>query len=64
MEGEGLVTSKWKTSAHGPARRQYHITGRGISALHEMSAQLVRLKGQIESFLSRYKALKGENISE
>ncbi len=40
LETEGLVRSAWEASAHGPDRRIYALTGRGMEALHEQVAGL------------------------
>ena len=49
LEHEGAVTSSWRTSETGPARRVYQVTGTGedilrkwVSALEDTSISLAR----------------------
>jgi poly-beta-hydroxybutyrate-responsive repressor len=59
LEDEGLVSSAWESSAHGPDRRIYQLTRAGTEELHRRAKELARLKGTVDDFLSRY----GEFVS-
>lgn len=54
LESEGLVRSAWEASAHGPDRRIYALTGRGMEVLHEQIAGLRAGARVLEGFISRY----------
>jgi PadR family transcriptional regulator PadR len=54
LESVGAVTSTWKHSAAGPARRMYHLTPDGEDALEEWAATLAGTKRTVEGYLVRY----------
>lgn len=54
LESEGLVRSAWEASAHGPDRRIYALTGRGMEALHRQVSGLREGARVLEAFVSRY----------
>jgi len=57
MEKEGFVLSSWEAAESGPARRNYTITGEGLTALQEAVPKLKQQKRQIEDFLTEYHSL-------
>ena len=54
LEAEGMVRSAWQASAHGPDRRIYALTGRGMEALHQQVPALREGARVLERFVSRY----------
>jgi PadR family transcriptional regulator PadR len=54
LEGEGLVRSAWERSTHGPDRRIYALTSRGMEVLHEQVAALRATARLLEGLVSRY----------
>lgn len=54
LERHGLVASQWETSAVGPARRIYHITGLGQDVLDDHARRLERTHDSLHLFLDRY----------
>ncbi|MDQ1374210.1 MAG: PadR family transcriptional regulator, regulatory protein PadR [Actinomycetota bacterium] len=54
LEADGAVTSTWRHSAAGPARRMYHLTGEGEATLEEWAATLAGTKRTVEGYLVRY----------
>lgn len=57
MEREGLVSSRWETSAAGPARRTYTLTQAGWQWLHVWAAAIAESRLILSSYLQRYEAL-------
>lgn len=57
MEQEGLVSSGWEHGEYGPARRQYRLTGEGVSLLDRWAGALEERMKQIGSFISLYKRI-------
>jgi poly-beta-hydroxybutyrate-responsive repressor len=57
LERHGLVASQWETSAVGPARRTYHITGLGQDVLNDHVRGLERTHESLHLFLERYSRL-------
>jgi len=51
LEDIGLVASDW-AAAGGRRRRQYHLTPKGVKALHSQRADWSRLSGAIDAVLS------------
>ncbi len=56
LEREGHVRSGWQTSAHGPDRRIYSLTPRGIAHLHHDAQILHDLEAVLHDFTTRYRA--------
>ncbi len=54
LEREGLVHSRWETSAAGPARRTYTITPEGEDQLAAWSVAVEDARRNLELFLDRY----------
>ena len=54
LEKEGLVRSGWRRSDHGPRRRSYELTGRGVEELNERARDFAAGERRIDAFLSRY----------
>ena len=54
LEAEGLVRSAWEASAHGPDRRIYALTGRGMEELHRQVPALRAGARVLDAFVSRY----------
>jgi PadR family transcriptional regulator PadR len=54
MEREGLARSVWRSSATGPARRTYHLTAEGLSALDEVTREVRDTRRTLDAFLDRY----------
>jgi poly-beta-hydroxybutyrate-responsive repressor len=54
LEADAAVTSFWKHSAAGPARRMYQLTDAGEAALEEWAATLAGTKRTVEGYLVRY----------
>lgn len=54
LESEGLVHSAWERSTHGPDRRIYVLTGRGMEVLHEQVGALRETARVLERLVSRY----------
>lgn len=59
LEREGLVASRWETSAAGPARRNYEITAEGVDWLHAWAGALAESRRIVGLFLERYASLAG-----
>lgn len=57
MEREGLVTSRWETSATGPARRMYALTERGWRWLHVWATAIAQSRMILSTYLDRYETL-------
>lgn len=57
MEHEGLVASEWEASTLGPDRRRYSLTSLGRQRLETWAAGLDLLRGSLEGFLKRYRAV-------
>ncbi|MFZ5652071.1 MAG: PadR family transcriptional regulator [Bacillota bacterium] len=64
MEQDGLVASGWEHGEYGPARRQYRLTGEGISLLDRWAEILETRMKQIGNFISLYKRLNNDNSPE
>jgi PadR family transcriptional regulator, regulatory protein PadR len=54
MEKDGVLESSWKTSAEGPARRMYTITGSGSSHLGIWVKSLERYQQSVDDFFKLY----------
>ena len=59
MERQGLVRSSWQTSPTGPARRTYHVTDDGTTALAALVVGLEQAHAALHVFLERYARLVG-----
>ena len=57
MEREGLVTSGWEFSEHGPARRVYALTEDGHDLLDAWARTLARSRTILDHFRTRYLAI-------
>lgn len=60
MEQHGLITSLWDTSATGPAKRVYSMTGAGSLFLRNWLKMVELHKSMLESFLG----MSGESARE
>ncbi len=58
MESSGEVTSHWRASESGPARRVYAITQQGAMNLALWFVRLGELHGALHLFLERYVQLE------
>ncbi|MDP8950710.1 MAG: helix-turn-helix transcriptional regulator [Actinomycetota bacterium] len=56
MEGEGLCESEWDTSASGPARRVYSVTGAGEAYLDSWAEGCERYQRVVDHFFLTYAA--------
>lgn len=54
LETEGLVRSAWERSTHGPDRRIYVVTSRGMEVLYEQVTGLRETAKVIDGLVSRY----------
>ena len=54
MEEQGLVRSGWHRSDHGPRRRSYELTAKGLAELRERARDFAASERRIDAFLSRY----------
>ncbi len=54
---EDGVASHWETSATGPARRVYRLTGAGRRALDESAASLAETQTVVAAYLVRHTSL-------
>ena len=54
LEADGLVSSRWKAGAPGPARRMYKLTPAGARLLDVWAAALRSTESVIGEFLIRY----------
>ncbi len=54
LESEGLVRSAWQASSHGPDRRIYGLTSRGMEELHQQVPALRAGARVLDAFVSRY----------
>jgi PadR family transcriptional regulator PadR len=61
LEDRGSIHSNWSTQESGPARRYYEITDEGRDALRQRVGHLQRYVERVESLLSDYVALTGED---
>ena len=64
LETFGAVSSKWKHSEAGPARRMYHLTPDGETALEEWAASLASTTRPVEGYLVRYAVAKRADSAE
>ncbi len=55
LEKEECVVSKWDTRGSGPAKRNYELTSKGLSLLHEWAEGIEFRKQVLEKFLKLYK---------
>lgn len=55
LEKEKCVVSKWDTKGHGPAKRNYELTSKGLSLLHAWAEGIELRKKVLEKFLKLYK---------
>jgi PadR family transcriptional regulator PadR len=54
LEHEGALTSSWRTSETGPARRVYQLTGAGEAILREWVSALEDTSISLARWLDRY----------
>ena len=54
LEHEGAVTSSWRTSDTGPARRVYNLTDTGAAILRQWVAALEDTSMSLARWLDRY----------
>ena len=62
LEREAMVTSRWETSATGPARRTYELTDEGREWLHAWAGALAEGRRIVGGFLDRYTTVTAETI--
>ncbi|MDH7602899.1 MAG: helix-turn-helix transcriptional regulator [Armatimonadota bacterium] len=55
LEAAGMVTSRWDTTANGPARRCYRLTDEGLQHLDDWAALIEKRRSEMERFLKVYK---------
>lgn len=63
MEQDGLVFSNWEHGESGPARRQYRLSEEGRKLLDMWAMGLEARMRQIDSFLTGYKSLSSDSIT-
>ncbi|MFD5778539.1 helix-turn-helix transcriptional regulator [Streptomyces sp. NPDC126933] len=63
MEKCGQITSQWRASASGPARREYEITPAGSMSLALSFVRLGELHSTLHLFLERYIQLNGPDLA-
>jgi PadR family transcriptional regulator len=54
LDHDGSVASAWATEGTGPARREYHLTPAGWSALREWAAVMTERQRLSDAFLRRF----------
>jgi PadR family transcriptional regulator PadR len=54
LERDGLACSTWRSSAAGPARRTYHLTPAGLSALDAVTREVRDTRRTLDAYLDRY----------
>ncbi|MFD7898088.1 helix-turn-helix transcriptional regulator [Streptomyces sp. NPDC059479] len=59
MEKGGQISSQWRASVSGPARREYEITPAGSMSLSLWFVRLGELHSTLHLFLERYVQLSG-----
>jgi PadR family transcriptional regulator len=59
MEKVGQISSQWRASASGPARREYEITPAGSMSLALWFVRMGELHSTLHLFLERYIQLNG-----
>ncbi|MFE2597583.1 helix-turn-helix transcriptional regulator [Streptomyces sp. NPDC059396] len=64
MEKCGQISSQWRASASGPARREYEITPAGSMSLSLWFVRLGELHGTLHLFLERYAQLNGQGPAD
>ena len=62
LEHDGAVTSSWRTSDTGPARRVYDLTETGESMLRQWVAALEDTSMSLARWLDRYALITGQTI--
>jgi poly-beta-hydroxybutyrate-responsive repressor len=55
LEEDGIVESRWDSELPGPAKRTYTLTPTGRSVLDRWAEALAALRGDLQSFLDRYR---------
>lgn len=60
LEHDGAVTSSWRTSDTGPARRVYNLTETGESMLRQWVAALEDTSMSLARWLDRYALITGQ----
>jgi poly-beta-hydroxybutyrate-responsive repressor len=58
LERAGWVGSAWSPSRSGPARRTYHLTADGYSALDAGAHEYRDVRAVLDGFIQRYDALQ------
>jgi PadR family transcriptional regulator len=59
MDQERLVSSAWKLSEHGPARRVYSLTPEGREVLEEWVQLVKQSRATLDLALERHRRLNG-----
>jgi len=54
LEGDGVVTSRWRDDLPGRSKRTYELTDAGLRLLETWAEALGRTEGTIAAFLRRY----------
>lgn len=60
LEHDGAVTSSWRTSDTGPARRVYNLTETGETMLRQWVAALEDTSMSLARWLDRYALITGQ----
>ena len=64
LEHDGAVTSSWRMSETGPARRVYNLTETGEAILRQWVAALEDTSMSLARWLDRYALVTGRNGAE
>jgi len=63
LEHDGAVTSAWRTSETGPARRVYRLTDTGEAILRQWVAALEDTSTSLARWLDRYALVTGRAVA-
>jgi poly-beta-hydroxybutyrate-responsive repressor len=64
LEGDGLVSSEWKTEGSGPARRMYNLTQDGKEMLALWIGYMEKQVENLEEFINQYREVKKRDAAE
>ena len=64
MEADKWVQSRWVSSAAGPRRRFYRLTGRGRRNLDEIARLIASIRATHDSYLQAYEHAQGRERSD
>ena len=51
LRRDGLVTTSWQESAHGPPRRYYELTPDGLARLDRFADEWIRFRTAVDSLI-------------